>query len=395
MPEATGDGRLGSILIRQRPFQHAQKNNMRGNAPIASERRPSIMRASTGNNVGKPAGGGKRKRKKAPEYYKRKTLARRQVFKWLPVVFENDSLHGSGWFVYASALAMVIPIFPAINLYLSTKWWPVPYVNLISLADHTAVYIVLVGIGLMFTIGSYFLVRAFAEPAVEPLFPCALLQNDEIVACWFFFLGYAWPWSHHSLAQHDADLYPPPPSFRAWCNHSRCVPAIPICIIYLHYLPGSSMFYSGATFVVALATAIMLVFTLAIYPHPEGVPLRDLVAPLLHRSCCGPSSGLHKHVQNDWQIICWLFLVGSVFATVACVAVLVYFAVHHDAQEVYNYATGLADMIMIVIGCMYFLGAPCRTHLGPSHCASLSLSVLPVVVVVLCHVRSGLVSHRL
>ena len=72
---------------------------------------------------------------------------------------------------------------------------------------------------------------------------------------------------------------------------------------------------------------------------------RDLVSPVIHRFCCGPKTKIYKHVQNDWLIICWMVLVGSVFATVASVAAMVYYASLHNRRGIFDYATGYVSIL--------------------------------------------------
>ena len=121
----------------------------------------------------------------------KQTIARRRIFKWLPVLCENDLVHGSWWLLWAAVLAVLIPVVPLVNLYLphDHQLWPVPYENLITLPDHTAVYAVLIGCGIFFFLGSYCLVRFFAEPQPKPIFPCMFCQTDAVLSSWCFFLG--------------------------------------------------------------------------------------------------------------------------------------------------------------------------------------------------------------
>ena len=121
----------------------------------------------------------------------KQTIEKRRIFKWLPVLCENDLVHGSWWLVWGSVLAILIPVVPLVNLYLphNQQLWPVPYENLIALPDHTAVYAVLIGCGLFFFLGSYCLVRFFANPKPKPIFPCMFCQTDAVLSSWCFFLG--------------------------------------------------------------------------------------------------------------------------------------------------------------------------------------------------------------
>ena len=48
-------------------------------------------------------------------------LAKRGVFRWLPVGFDNDIVYGSWYFVWGSFLCILIPIVPLVSIY--AKVW--------------------------------------------------------------------------------------------------------------------------------------------------------------------------------------------------------------------------------------------------------------------------------
>jgi hypothetical protein len=204
---------------------------------------------------------------------------------------------------------MLIPAMPLISIYLPehSRFWPTSDAFVISHEDHTAVYVLLIASGLLFTLGSLLLVRCFLEPEPEPLFSCYLFVNDEVLASWIFFVA--------------------------------TVITVPICVVYYHYFPYS-LYYYGAIIVCAAASLVMLLFTYAVYPLSDGGKPKSLVAPLLHRCCCGPTSKIYKHVENDWLLICWLFVYGSILGVVGCVGALIYFAYHHNRRGIFDYATG-------------------------------------------------------
>jgi hypothetical protein len=131
-------------------------------------------------------------------------------------------------------------------------------------------------------------------------------------------------------------------------------------VIYYHYLPAQQVLYGVAILVCAGAAATTLLATLAVYPHPDGTPLRGMVAPLLHWGCgccCGKKTRCHPHVQTDWLIVCWLAVWGSWAATLACAGALGWYAYRRDPLEMYNYAAGCADLALAAVGSMYLVGA--------------------------------------
>ena len=48
---------------------------------------------------------------------KENILAKRGVFKWLHVAFDNDIVYGSWYFVWGSFLCMIIPVFPLASIF--------------------------------------------------------------------------------------------------------------------------------------------------------------------------------------------------------------------------------------------------------------------------------------
>jgi hypothetical protein len=60
-------------------------------------------------------------------------------------------------------------------------------------------------------------------------------------------------------------------------------------------------------------------------------------------------------VTLDWLLGCWLLVIGTVFACVCAVGLLAYYIHHKEVFEVYNWTTGLADLVLYLIGSMYIL----------------------------------------
>ena len=248
------------------------------------------------------------------------------MFRWLPVACENDLVHGSWYLVAASLLAMLIPVFPLLSLWLnpSQQFWPTFAVFAISIAPHTVVYALLaIGCGLFFTIGSLLMVRVFMTPPMPPLVACACLPTDEVHALWWFTVGTA--------------------------------STIPVTAIYVYYFPGATE-YIGALFVCSAATVASVVVTCLFYPNPGGDQMKPVLAPFVH-SCdaCSPGRAMHAHVKTDFLILNWLALWGSIIGSIGSTAMLIYYAYKRNNLGIYEYSTGVADLILLLVGNLYYL----------------------------------------
>jgi hypothetical protein len=248
-------------------------------------------------------------------------VRRRGVFKWLPVDCDNDMQLGSWYFVWGCLLCILIPAMPLISLYLtpSERFWPTADAFIFPLDKHTAVYALLCGCGFLNTVASLFLVRAFSEPIPEP-YNSSIIPNDEVLASWLFFLG--------------------------------ILPTIPLVVIYVMEFPDNLEYRAALIFCVFISV-VMLFFVYLVYPSADKVPF-ELISPHLHR-CCGPTRGIFRHVENDWLIFCWVVVMGSVFATVGSIMVMIYYASFGNRFGIFNFATGAFDCLLFLIGAMYYV----------------------------------------
>ena len=111
---------------------------------------------------------------------KRRIVGRRGVFKWMPVFFESDEVHGAWYFVAGSALSALIPSVPLMGLFLPL----LGVIDVLPLKEHVAAYGLLVFIGIMYTLGSFAYLRASCEPAMPPLFTWRHFATDKLFAFW-------------------------------------------------------------------------------------------------------------------------------------------------------------------------------------------------------------------
>lgn len=206
--------------------------------------------------------------------------------------------------------------------------------------DHVAAYVMLIFAGISYTIGSWIFTRTFKEPIPPPLVQFWYFSNDELLATWMFVIG--------------------------------TLPSVPIMIIYCYYFPEEKE-YQLALALCIFFSAAFLAYIVAVSPltkekyeekkklHHMGVHTSmNYISPILHTCCCSVS-GCYcpkewiRHVANDWLIVCWLSAIGCFLAVLLSIALLVSSIQAHDKRGIFDWATGLADMIMFLIGSMYLV----------------------------------------
>jgi hypothetical protein len=187
------------------------------------------------------------------------------------------------WFVGASILSVLIPLFPLINLYIldpSKRFWPISDAFVVSIPSHTAVYVLLIICGLFFTFGSLLLVRAFKEPPLPPLCACYVCATDEVFASWLF--------------------------------AAAVLVTVPVCAIYVYYFPSSST-YGAALAACGLGTILAILFAVAVYPAKDGrvsnYTSTSVISYLLGeshliRSHCTGCRTLHSHPDRSSPRCC-------------------------------------------------------------------------------------------
>ncbi len=122
---------------------------------------------------------------------KLQTIARRGAFKWLPVAFTNDLVHGSWWFVGGAFFTTIVAVVILLNsLYDGILLGKDEDNGDLPLKLYRITWIMLAVSGGLYFIGSLAFVRAVNDPPMKPLFPCwSHTATDELVGSWLFLFG--------------------------------------------------------------------------------------------------------------------------------------------------------------------------------------------------------------
>jgi hypothetical protein len=250
------------------------------------------------------------------------------LFQRLQVYQSGDLVIGSWYIVAGSFFAALIPIFPLISIYLEQqkRFWPTFGEDVMTISAKTVVYVLLVvGVGIFTTIGSYLTVRFMRSPRDQPCLNCGRwIPNDEVHSMIWFAIGN--------------------------------VSTIPIMAIYVYYYPTSKEF-AGALFICALTSCISLAIVPYCYPKEDGaIPYKNRIAPLLHSwRWCAPGTSWHYHLATDWLIVAWVAFWATAFSIGACLACFAWYIHKRDNRGMFDYSTSCFDFLLFLIGNVYIL----------------------------------------
>ena len=252
-------------------------------------------------------------------------LARRGALKFLPVLFENDLVHGSWWFVVGSIYVVVAASITLANGF-DDKFLGDDSSEM-SDYHYRATWVLVLLSGVFFTLGSLLFVRAVHEPSLAPCFPNWYhLQSDELLGSWMFCLG--------------------------------VVPLLPYCFIFLVEASSfnSKVLYLGCLIMAGLLLIASFLFARACYPSAAGRP-QQYILPFLGccLKACLPEKWMALHLANDWLAGCWLLLWATLVCTVACFALLISAIQARHSLTIFIYATAFSENILFSIGAAYFV----------------------------------------
>ena len=248
---------------------------------------------------------------------KRATRRRRGAFEDMPVLFSNDLVHGSWWFllgsIFITASASVV-LANSYNEVIGTDD------SFLSRGAYRASWILMVTSGMFLTIGSFAFVRAMNDPPMRPLFRCRHFATDELFGSWMFAVA--------------------------------TLPGIPYCLIFLAY--QRDLTYLAMLVFAVLSFLGSCLFVRGSYPVANESSKSKILSWL--KCCCGRRRFLMKHAASDWLVGCWLMFWSSVVGTVGLFFFTVYY-LYKGASSVANFANlcTFFDSIMFLVGAAYFV----------------------------------------
>ena len=249
----------------------------------------------------------------------RQIRSSRGAFKFLPVCFSNDLVHGSWWFVVGSLMSAIIPIFPLIDIYLPL--FSIPEGTVLQAFGKAVTWILCIISGLFFTIGSWMYVRAFDEPMPRPLLENYYhFSTDELLASWFMLLA--------------------------------VVPAIPLALVYLIPFPRD---YTYVLFLVAAIFAVLASSGFIYTCYPNNCGGKHVQIKYCHgfvKAIFGTDSSLLKHVESDWLACCWIMYWGTLFTTLGTYVLLL---TALNDRQLFVYLTGFFNTAAFLIGSAYYV----------------------------------------
>ena len=245
---------------------------------------------------------------------KEQIIAKRGALRWLPVYFENDLVHGSWWFVLGSIyviLTAAIIIANSFDVIIGEDD------SVLSRFHYRATWVLMLGSGVFFALGSLAFVRACNEPPLPPLFPnCYHLQSDELLGSWLFTIAAIpfVPCKYSMYVCMDACFL----TLKLHNNNNNTTDAL----IYLFEAQSSSdqIMYLAACCVAVLVIVASYLFVRACYPSTEKSTRRQYILPLFTClfSCCCSEKWLSRNLANDWLAGCWLMFWATLFASIVC-----------------------------------------------------------------------------
>lgn len=243
-------------------------------------------------------------------------VQRRGALKWMPVLFSNDLVHGSWWFVVGSAVTMLFSMYPLIQKYSGNYEHND---DILPATDYDVTWALMIISGFFFTLGSLAFVRAFEEPPQRPLFyNHKHFQTDELLGAWFFLFGTA--------------------------------PAIPYMFLFFIFEP-SAFFFFGLVAAIVFTYATYL-FVAACYPSDKVH--KNYVLPMMIR-LLGPQLWIVKHLANDWLAGTWFFLWANAIAAFVSVIILFISFALGDAAQIFIWLSGTVSSVLFLFGSAYFV----------------------------------------
>lgn len=235
--------------------------------------------------------------------------AKRGAMPWLPVLFANDLVHGSWWFVLGSVLFVISSLAVFFNSFGGDLGSDD---STLTPDKFRGAWFMMILSGIFASLGSMAFVRAVhADPPMQPLLTGWYhFQNDELLG--------------------------------SWCFLFATVPFIPYSIIYLSD-DDENIIYLGMLFFSIVLTIGTYLFVRACYPQETGTAERmKIIQPLATCMCwCFCSKRwLRRHLSNDWLAGTWLIFWCTLVSCIGCFVVTGAAVARHKILLGFILATG-------------------------------------------------------
>eukprot|EP00600_Ochromonadales_sp_CCMP1393_P004390 CAMPEP_0174960330 /NCGR_PEP_ID=MMETSP0004_2-20121128/3648_1 /TAXON_ID=420556 /ORGANISM="Ochromonas sp., Strain CCMP1393" /LENGTH=568 /DNA_ID=CAMNT_0016208699 /DNA_START=212 /DNA_END=1918 /DNA_ORIENTATION=+ len=252
-------------------------------------------------------------------------IAKRGALKDLPVLFANDLIHGSWWFVVGSIGFVGTAVIALANSYQSQQILGTDDSGL-SEEDYRTTWCLMVISGVFCTLGSLAFVRALHEdPPMRPLFGGWYhVQNDELLGSWLFFFA--------------------------------TLPFIPYSLIYLANAGYHGLLFLGMLVLSSFIAVACFMFVIACYPS-DSTTRTHVFMPcmkIVFRCCCS-RRWLQTHLRNDWLAGVWFFYWASLAGTFGCFVLFMYVLAKNDTLKIFLLGTSLVENFFFLIGSAYFV----------------------------------------
>ena len=223
------------------------------------------------------------------------------------------------WYVIGSLFTIPMAIVPLIDVF--NPVFEVPEETSLESFGQAATWIILIIIGIFYTVGSLIMVRAFEDPIPEPLLKdWKHFCTDELLAAWCFLLA--------------------------------AVPTVPFSFVYIAHEPETGTYWA------MLFGSILLIctsswFVYVAYPSRSHLlkNVRPHVLPIVE-NIFGKDSFICAHAATDWLASVWFFLIGSLIFMFGTFILIIE---SENDRQLFIWITSYFDFLFFAIGSAYLV----------------------------------------
>jgi hypothetical protein len=266
----------------------------------------SVMRRSIANEIDRQT---KRTRIE-------KIISRRGAFKWLPVAFSNDLVHGSWWYLIGSAFGIIFPMMIIVANHSPNMQVFAYDDDLLRDVTIDTTWILMIVSSVFFTLGSGAFLRAVNDPPMKPYFSSNFyhISTDELLGSWLFLFA--------------------------------CFPFVPYSLIFVIAEPSNIFYWC------MLSGALISVFGSYIFLvncYPSEIDREATILPWIQLcncyslNCFCTDAFIARHLSNDWLAATWIIYYVTLFGS------LISFVIF--AESLFSHA----PLRIFIDGCTYVL----------------------------------------